>query len=178
MTRTLQRAAQGWLDLNQEPAMVLLGASHLLSTAARAVALDRLERLASTAEPPINQLALAQTWRVLVVTADAQKLKTWEDTIRRMPEPLRAGPYYVLGQGWAHQQNWEKAALALMRVGIIYRTHHVLAARSLLDAGQSLEKLGRRRQAAGLYDEVLGNFAQTPSAPEAKARSDGLRAGR
>ena len=172
---TLEQAAKAWLNLEAEPAMVLLGASHLLSTAARAVALDRLERLAATAGPPVNQLALAQTWRASVVTADARQLAAWEDTVRRMPEPLRAGPYYVLGQGWARQQNWEQAALALMRVPILYRRHHVLAARSLLDAGQSLEKLDRRRQAARLYDEVLRDFAQTPSATEAQVRSEGLR---
>ena len=173
---TLEQSAKAWLNLEGEPAMVLLGASHLLSTAARAVALDRLQRLAATAEPPVNQLALAQTWRASVVTADARQLAAWEDTIRRIPEPLRAGPYYVLGQGWARQRNWEQAALALMRVPILYRRDHVLAARSLLDAGQSLEKLDRRRQAARLYNEVLGDFAQTPSAAEAHARSEGLKA--
>ena len=171
----LERAAKTWLDLQREPAMVLLGASHLLSTAARAAALDRLKQLAATAEPPVNQLALAQTWRTSVVTANARQLAAWEDTIRRTPEPLRAGPYHVLGQGWARQQNWEQAALALMRVPVLYRRHHVLAARSLLDAGQSLEKLGRRRQAARLYDEVLGDFAQTPSAAEAQGRREGLK---
>ena len=172
---TLEQAAKSWLNLEKEPAMVLLGASHLLSTSAQAVALDRLERLAVTAEPPVNQLALAQTWRVSVVTADARQLAAWEDTIRRMPEPLRAGPYYVLGLGRARQNDWEEAALALMRVPILYRRHHVLAARSLLDAGQSLEKLDRRSQAARLYNEVLGDFAQTPSAAEARVRSEGLR---
>ena len=171
----LEQAAKAWLNLEEEPAMVLLGASHLLSSANRGVALDRLERLAATADPPVNQLALTQTWRVSVVTADARQLAAWEDTIRRMPEPLRAGPYYVLGQGWARQQKWEQAALALMRVPLLYRRHHVLAARSLLDAGRSLEKLDRRRQAAGLYDEVLGDFAQTPSATEAQIRSDESR---
>ena len=172
---SLEQAAKEWFNLEDEPAMVLLGASHLLSTANRGVALDRLERLAATADPPVNQLALTQTWRVSVVTADARQLAAWEDTIRRMPEPLRAGPYYVLGQGWARQQKWEQAALALMRVPLLYRRHHVLAARSLLDAGQSLEKLDRRRQAARLYDEVLGDFAQTPSVTEAQIRSDELR---
>ena len=171
----LERVAKAWLNLEKEPAMVLLGASHLLSTAARAVALDRLERLAAAAEPPVNQLALAQTWRASVVTADAGQLAVWEDIVRRMPEPLRAGPYYVVGLGWARQQNWEQAALTLMRVPILYRRHHVLAARSLLDAGQSLEKLDRRRQAARLYDEVLADFAQTPSAAEAQVRIEGLK---
>ena len=171
----LEQAATGWLNLEKEPAMVLLGASHLLSTAARGVALDRLKRLAASAQPPVNQLALAQTWRTSVVTADARQLAAWEDTIRQMPEPFRAGPYYVLGLGRARQNDWEGAALALMRVPILYRRHHVLAARSLLDAGQSLEKLDRQRQAVRLYDEVLGDFAQTPPAMEARVKSEELR---
>ena len=173
----LERAAQGWLNHDGEPAMVLLGASHLLSTGARAVALDRLKRLATTAQPPINQLALAQTWRASVVTADPRQLAAWEETTRLIPEPLRAGPYYVLGQGWVRQQEWEQAALALMRVPVLYRRHHVLAARSLLDAGHSLEKLDRRRQAARLYDEVAVEFPQTRSAAEAQAKREGLMTG-
>ncbi len=171
---TLEQAARHWLELKSEPAMVLLGASHLLSTGSRALALDRLERLATTAQPPVNQLALAQTWRRLIVTADARQLDSWEDNIRKIPEPLRAGPYYVLGSGRARQNDSEAAALALMRVPILYRRHHVLAARSLLNAGQSLEKLDRRRQAAGLYNEVLLDFAQTPAAAEARIRSEQL----
>ena len=64
-----------------------------------------------------------------------------------MPVPLRAGPYYVLGLARAQKQQWGEAALAWLRTAILFPEHRALAARSLLDAGQSLERLGRAQQA-------------------------------
>jgi len=101
----LEQAAQQWIAREDLPAAVLLGASHLLPTSAGPGALTRLKQLTTAHDPRVARLALAQTWRVLTVTADVDQLKTWSRLIDQMPEPLRAGPSYVLGQGWAqHQQ--------------------------------------------------------------------------
>src|SRR3990170_314103 len=128
------------------PAAVLLGASHLMSTGARPKALDALSRLTTDTDPPVRFLALAQTWRAAVVTAGPEQVDSWGETIERMPEPLRAGPYYVLGLARAQKQQWGEAALAWLRTAILFPEHRALAARSLLDAGQSLERLGRSQQ--------------------------------
>ena len=165
----LERAARGWLDRDEMPAAQLMGASHLTSTAARPLALARLRELAVANSPSIALLARAQTWRAEVVTVGAEKISAWQATIQRMPQPLRAGPYYVLGRGRAHQQAWEEAALAWMRVPILYPQHRFLAARSLVDAGRSLEKLGRLGDATRLYDEVMTDFSDTPSVAEARS---------
>jgi len=167
----LVQAARRWLVQKEMPAALLLGASHLLllPTADRPALLAELDKLASGSDERIRALALGQRWRVAVATADAGEIETWSRAIEAMPEPFRAGPYYVLGRAWAQQRRWEQAALALLRIPILSAEHHRLAARSLLDAGRSLERLDRHRQAAGLYRELIESYSQTPLAAEARS---------
>jgi tetratricopeptide (TPR) repeat protein len=167
---SMERTAQEWLGRDELPAAVLLGASHLMSSASRGKALEKLNKLAADPDPRVRLLAVAQTWRPLVVTADERQLARWRATIAEMPEPLRAGPYYVLASAEAQRQNWEEAALAWLRVPILYPEHRLLAARSIVEAGRSLEKLGRSGQAAGLYREAVETYPDTPAAAEAEAR--------
>jgi len=170
LSAKVERAAREWLKRDAVPAAVLLGASYLMSTGLPGNAVDTLRQLATNPDPRIAFLALAQTWRAAVVTADERQLEAWGGTVERMPEPLRAGPYYVLGLAWAHQGQWDRAALAWLRIPILYPEHRVLAARSLLDAGRSLEKLSRSEQAARLYSELVNTYPKTPSEREARAR--------
>jgi tetratricopeptide (TPR) repeat protein len=169
----LEQAARGWLGRNELPAATLLGASHLMSTA-RPQALDCLKQLATSSDSRIAQLAIAQSWRAAVVTAGEDEVAGWERAIERMPEGLRAGPYYVLGSALLRQQRWERAALALMRVPILYPVDQSLAARCLLDAGSALERLGRPQQAVGLYRELTAMHAPPRDQTEARSRLEAL----
>jgi len=171
----LEQTARQWLARDDLPAAVLLGASHLLSTSSRPAALTRLQRLAATADRRIAQLARAQTWRAAVATADDQQLAAWRGAIDEMPEPLRAGPRFVLGRALAYKKRWEEAALEFLHVPILYTRHRHLAARCLLDAARSLEKLGRPKQAAGLYSELIESHPKTRPAAEARSRLEELR---
>lgn len=166
----VERASAEWIRRDQVPAAVLLGASHLVSTNYRNAAIERLNRLATDPDKRIALLAYAQTWRAVVVTADPQQLDRWREAIERMPEPLRAGPYYVVGLAEAHRQRWEAAALAWLRVPVLYPEQRLLAARSLLDAGRSLERLGQSDEAVGLYRELVEGYPKTPAAGEGRER--------
>ena len=171
----LEQTARQWFKREEMPAAVLLGASHLMSTASRLQALARLRRLATDpSDRRIEVLSLAQTWRAEAVTADEARLSSWRRTIEQMPQALRAGPYFVLGQGWAGRQGWERAALAFMRVPVLYPEHRIMAARSLLEAGRSLEKLPRTEQAAGVYRELINAYPEVPSAADARRRLEDL----
>lgn len=169
----LAQTAEGWLgrDEEQAPAAVLLGASHLLPTARRPAALVKLRRLSTGADRRIGQLALAQTWRAEAQPGDDQ-LAAWQRAVEQMDGPLRAGPYFVLGQAYLQRQQAEEAALALLRIPILYPQHRDLAARALLDAGRALERLNRADQATRLYREVLGTYPGSPAAAEAQSRAD------
>ncbi|MBN2218388.1 MAG: tetratricopeptide repeat protein [Pirellulales bacterium] len=170
---SLDRTARAWMAREDLPAAVLLGASHLLSTD-RAAATARLKRLAVDADGPLAQWAAAQLWRTEIVTADPPRTAAWRRAIQQMPEPLQAGPYYVLGRALARQGQLDEAALALLRAPILDPDNRSLAAAALVEAGSALEKLGRSRQAARLYREVLESHASTPQAAEARARWEAL----
>jgi TolA-binding protein len=92
-----------------------------------------------------------------------------------MPEPLRAGPYYVLGAAEAQHQRWERAALAWMRIPILYPEHRNLAAQALFDAGRSLERLGRSEQSVQLYRELVNTYPNTAPGSQAQARMEQMK---
>jgi len=170
----LEQTAREWLA-RDEPAAVLLGASHLLGGRARLSALARLRRLAAAPDGRIARLALAQSWRAAVATAGEQQIDAWRRLIEQLPEPLAAGPYFVLGTARARRKQWEQAALAFLRVAILYPQQRGLAAQSLLDAGRSLEKLGRTEEALRLYRELMRNYPeQTRPVAEVQSRAESM----
>ncbi len=168
----LEDAARRWLE-SSEPAAVLLGASHLMPTASRGTAVARLGELAAHAEAPVAPLARAQLWRHELVGGELARVQSASRAIEDFPEPLRAGPYYVVGNAFLQHRQWEDAAIHLMRVPILYPRHRDLAARALLDAGRALERLERPEAAARLYYEILRDYPGSPAAGEARARLEG-----
>lgn len=166
----LDQDARNWIRQESIPAAVLLGASYLLPTELGGAAIDRLQKLSTGADKTIAQLALTQTWRTAVISADAAKITSWERNLESLPPRLRAGGYYVVGQGWARLGEWEKSALALMRIPILYPRDRQLAAQALLDSGMALERLQRRDEALGLYRELLKDYPESPRVAEAQAR--------
>lgn len=167
---SLEQAARTWFARDDLPAAVLLGASHLMTTPSRPAAVARLAELAGDGDPRIAALAMAQGWRAAVATTGPERLAGWQQAIERMPEPQRPGPCYVLGQAMALHERWEESALAMMRIPILYSQHRGLAARSLLEAGGSLEKIGRPKQAASLYRELMEDYPGSPPTEEARVR--------
>ena len=165
-----EQDARTWLRQESNPAGALPGASYLLPTELGGTALDRLRKLSTGADKTIAQLALTQTWRTAAVSADAGQVASWERTLESMPPRLRAGGYYVAGQAWARLGEWEKSALAMMRIPILHSRDRQLAAQALLDAGTALEKLGRREESLGLYRELLKGYPESPRVAEAQAR--------
>lgn len=170
----LEQVARRWMEQN-EPAAALLGASHLLVGTARAAATERLRHLATAGDRRIALLATAQLWRAETITADEAKTDAWQRTIDAMPEPLQAGPYFVLGSALSRQKRWEEAALALLRVPILYPEQRPLAARALLEAGGALENLGQPKDTARLYAELVRAYPdQAHAVAEAEARLRGM----
>ncbi|MEE8451457.1 MAG: tetratricopeptide repeat protein [Thermoguttaceae bacterium] len=173
-TPALDQAARQWFR-RKEPAAVLLGASHLLAGPSRGEALTELGQLTGSADRRIAMLAAAQTWRTALITATGEQIDGWGRAIEQMPEPLAAGPYYVLGLARARQEQWEPAALAMMRVPILYPQQRPLAARALLDAGRAMKQLDRTPEAVRLYGEVIRRYAeQTDAVAAARSRMEAM----
>ncbi len=172
----LAQTAQGWLETHDSPAAMLLGASHLLPTAQRASALERLELLARDKDRRIAALSQAQGWRGELAKANAEQIGRWQRAVEQFPESLRAGPYLVLGQALARQGQSEHAALALLHVPILYPHERQLASEALLMAAQLLEKAERTLAATQLYQELAANYEGTRAASEAAERLQSLQA--
>ncbi len=163
----LESNARRWLD-QSEPLAALLGASHLLSTGHRAIALAKLESLKVNPDPRIAWLAEAQTWRAAGTAARNQR-GGWQKRLETSPQALRAGPYYVFGLACVVDKP-DEAALALLKIPILYPRERSLAAASLLTAGGCLERLQRPAQAATLYREVVAGTGSLSEADEAQRR--------
>jgi tetratricopeptide (TPR) repeat protein len=171
--RTEQLAGQ-WLA-RPEPAAALLGASYLLTTPQRAAALDRLKKLSTVADKRVTLLAAAQIWRTEIGRTDDAGLARWDRTIEKLPEPLRAGPYYVLGSARLQRRQYQQAALAFLRLPILHPHHRALAAQALLDAGQAAEHFDRPA-AVRLYRELLHDYPdQSRPAAEAQQRLESMK---
>ena len=171
VSAAFEAKARVWCDDRQSSVAALLGASFLLSTAARSDGLRRLNELKLDADPRIAKLAEAQLWRVASVTADAGTIAGWEQAVEKIPADLRAGPLFVVGRAWSTRDDAERAALVLLRLPILYAEQQPrLAAEALWTGGRMLEKLTRPEQAATLYRELVRDFPQSIPATTARVR--------
>jgi tetratricopeptide (TPR) repeat protein len=147
-----------------------MGASHLLSTANRPQALEKLKGLLADTDPRIAWLAFGQLWRAGSDNATAEQRASFAARIEGSDESLRAGAYFILGSALAAEQP-EEAALALMKLPILHQREYHLAAAALVTSGDCLEKLQRPDQALSLYREAATRFGQSTFAAEAEQRS-------
>jgi len=152
--RRLEREAEAWLA-DDSPAARLIGASYLLSSASRGRAVAELGRLAAGGDGRLAALAQAQLWRNQLVTARPADIERWQQAVDAMPENLRAGPYFVLGEALARHKQYEAAALALLRVPTLYDRQRTLAVAALGEAGEALKQLGRDDEARRLESQRL-----------------------
>jgi tetratricopeptide (TPR) repeat protein len=161
--------AASWLTDSEVPAAMLLGASHLLSTPShsRALAtLDALRRMANQ-PPAISTLATAQIWRTQAQTASEDEVRRWSQQVETFPEPLRAGPYFVLGVACQRLRQFEQASLFYLRIPILYGDQPHLAARALVAAAR-LQEPNDRPAAITLLREVVSRYKGTTEDPMAQ----------
>lgn len=171
----LAATAARWLDDQQSPAAMLMGASQLLTSRDRAAAVQRLQALEQSTDVQIAELAHAQLWRLRVVTATPAEVDRWPESIARLPAGLRAGPYFVLGQALARREDRRTAAaLAYLRVPILYPRDRSLAAAALLGAGQATEQGGDAIEARRIYQELIQNYPESLASREGKSRLEQL----
>jgi tetratricopeptide (TPR) repeat protein len=163
----VEARAAAWLAARGAPAAVLLGASWLLPTR-RGEAVAALEEIAKSTDPRLAGLAAIQLWRVKLVTATTEEIRRWQTQLQRMPADVQPTGWYVLGDMLARQDQPEAAALAYLKVPVLFRQQRALASEALLAAGQQLEKMSQADQATGLYREVVRDYPRLPATTEAE----------
>ena len=171
-------AAITWLK-DPEPVARLLGASLLLLDSGHSeAALKVLTELARTPGARIRQLASWQRRRLRIRSRDVTDfdLGRWQSQIEKLEPSLRAGPLFILGQGYLVRQDFDMAAATLLKVPLVHDSEHWVSAQSLLDAGRALARIGMRGEAAKLYSEVLDRYSYSAVAVEAQEELDQLAA--
>lgn len=153
----IRQRCEKWIE-HKTAAVRLIAASHLLPTKQRSDALTTLRQLAEDSPEPIQTLALAQIWRTRIVSVDASDLEKWQERIQTLPAELRPGPYYVLGKGWAANQQWDAAAISFLRCAIPNDQDQSLTIESIWQAAVSLEKQGNKDEAMRLFRELTVRF--------------------
>lgn len=96
------------------------------------------------------------------------ELQRWETRIPKLDEPMRAGPYFLLGQAFVARHEFDLAAGTFLRLPFAHSSDHPLTAEALLNAARCLDKAGMRSEAESLFKEVLAKFAHTSSARDAE----------
>lgn len=172
VTNGREQSAARTLLTETEPANRLMGASLLLSDPKNSWSgQSELESLAGSGRPHLVHFARAQLWRLELAKAapgDALILDM-NLRIRSMPDATRAGPYYLLGQTHLRRHEYDKAALAFLRLPLVHDTDHRLAGRACLEAAEALASAGRVVESRTLYREVATRFSDTPSARHANS---------
>jgi tetratricopeptide (TPR) repeat protein len=168
----LEERAKIWMAQEDLPAMALLGASWLLTTAERGSAEDTLRTLATGKDASVAMLAEAQRWRTQIVTATPQDASNWQRRIEQFPKMLRAGPYLTLGRALARLEQHERAALTLMRIPILHPIQYDLAAEALMLAGEELKQAGNKQEALSVFRELVNDYPDHRLASAAQQQLD------
>ena len=161
--------ARNWLALD-EPVPRLLGASLLLNFPdAKALVKNELTSLKRCGNRAVEGLAECQLWRLRLLEGELRpvEITLWISHVRRLPEQLRGGPYYLLGRAHLRRAEFEEAAMAMLRVPFTHADDLYFAARAQLEAAQALNETGRVDKAVLLFHEVSTRFSTTPFAKEA-----------
>lgn len=168
-TQTIQLAKQ-WLH-DERPMARLLAASWLLGTIDGKAARDVMDQLTTFPEQRISWLARAQLWRG-GIAANEDEIDRFRLLIEKMPEPIRAGPQFVLAQAYEKSGKAVDAALAYLWIAYVYAPQSPLAAEATLRAAQSAEKAGLHPDAHKLFREVMEKHPGTEWASAAETHLD------
>jgi len=155
-------------------AAALIAASWLLPTSRQAESIDMLRQLEEIKHDAIAHLARAQSWRAQLVTATLPEVVDWQRISTSCPESLRAGMYYLIGQGLARHQRYEQAAIYWMRVPIFFPQQVDLAVDCLMATGNALEKRQQINEAINAYREITQHYADHPLVGQAQAKLESL----
>ncbi|MDF1745795.1 MAG: hypothetical protein P1V19_19000 [Gimesia sp.] len=173
----VRNSAHRWLKMKDEVKQ-LMGASILLTTPDyRAQAEAALRSLATSPNINVQQLARTQLWRIRLRAGDLNhlELQRWERNLNRVPKHLKAGPYYLLGTGYALLERHDQATASFLWAPLAYDSNPQLSAMANLKAADSLLALGQTANALRLYQETVVRYPHSTSRQIAQQMMDQLQ---
>jgi tetratricopeptide (TPR) repeat protein len=162
-------AALEWQTRSNAAAKLLAASALLFDPKYQSSAKLELQQLRTHPDPRIRYLAIAQLWRLELPSRkiDNTALDGWQDAIRNMPEDIRGGPYFLLGEGRRQRRQHDRAAVAYLWVPLVHDHDYQLSALASLNAADSLNAIGQREEALTLYREVTVRYKQSSLAQDA-----------
>jgi tetratricopeptide (TPR) repeat protein len=164
------RQARQWLQ-DERALARLLAASWLFQTPEGEIAQKVLEQLATDPQQRVSWLARAQLWRSSE-NRTADEIERFGALIDKMPEPIRAGPQFMLARAYQQAGKHVDAALAYLWIPFVYAPDSELAVESTLLAAQASRRAGLTADAEKLFREVIAKHPETSWSREAQ---DGLK---
>ena len=145
-----ENKARQILKQNRSPVAQMLCASWLLGSKQRNEMIQTLQGLCSNKDARIASLATALLWRTELTALTPQKIDQWQTELQAIPQPLRGGAYFVLGQGLEKLERYDDAAMAYLKCALAYTDDPQLAADARRLAAAALEKAGHPEEKAAL----------------------------
>ena len=152
-TLMYRQLGEQWLDRPDYPAAQLLSAGLALATPNRAKAVAALQGLAKSQNASIAALATAQLWRARLAEASLAEAEIWQQQLNAMPEELRSGPHYLLGELFARFERYDDALGHWLHVPIDTPIMRPLATQALDRAIETLDQQNRKAEAETLRIE-------------------------
>lgn len=165
-----------WLR-DKQPMARLMGASFLVFEPKYADEADRaLQELVKQPDERLRTLAQWQQWRRQTGADETSEneIKRREERIAKLPPEMRAGPYFVLAQGFASRFEFDLAAAAYLRLPFGDSTDHPVTIEAFLEAAHALQRCGMKTEAARLYREIVAEYGDSPLAQEAQSSLEKL----
>ncbi len=170
-TKEHRNEALAWKLRNEEVAGLLSASALLMDAEHGAAARNQMLRLADFAEQPWRQLAKMQLWRTEIQRnqVSSADLDLWAADIRFLPDELRGGPWYTLGDAYRLKQQHGQAAAAYLWVPLVYGENVHLAAIAMTHAADSLRATGRVADADTLEREIISRYPNSERAIKLRA---------
>jgi tetratricopeptide (TPR) repeat protein len=146
---------------SSEPMVALLGASWMLTEKGGEGARAKMDKLSKDFDPTVAALAKAQLWRLDKVAPNEKRLAIRIEQVRKMPENVRAGAWYLIADAQSKSKREAEAIVNFMRIPINDPGQGTLAAAALYQAAWLLEKTEQNQQAQALRNELKEKFGDT-----------------
>ncbi|MEZ6056595.1 MAG: hypothetical protein R3C01_07810 [Planctomycetaceae bacterium] len=171
VSESLRQRCRRWLTSSHDS--VRLVAASILSADPESAAAAKIEidRIARTGDSYLQGLAQAHQRQTLMQSGEVSEIELarWKGDIERMPESIRAGPWYVLGQAHLRRQELDEAIAALLWLPTVHQENEPLAARATYESARIFERRNQPTHARRLYEEILARYPWSTYTSEARA---------
>lgn len=164
--------------LSGNPLEQLIASSWLLSGSQKGVAIKNLEKLArikpqNEIQRRVVQWATMQLWRTRIDQSTKEDADSWKAEIQNLLIEDRVGPIIILGTLLSRLEQYDAAAIELMKIPILYPDRYLESAFALDLAADALTQNGKSKEAQLVLQELTNDYTTTTRARNRQNRAAG-----